>query len=73
MTTEIAQELNKNQVLKAVVDISGKKMGEQVFAKTLQAINKTLPADKVIQVPIDLYTTSAQGQGWLDTHQDGLP
>ena len=73
MTTEIAQELNKNQVLKAVVDISGKKMGEQVFAKTLQAINKTLPADKVIQVPIDLYTTPAQGQGWLDMHQDGLP
>ncbi|RJT46335.1 substrate-binding domain-containing protein [Rahnella woolbedingensis] len=73
MTTEIAQELNKNQVLKAVVDISGKKMGDQVFAKTLQAINKTLPAEKVVQVPIDLYTTAAQGQGWLDIHQDGLP
>ncbi len=31
MTTEIAQELENNQVLKAVVDISGKKMGNAVF------------------------------------------
>lgn len=73
MTTEIAQELNKNEVLKSVVDISGKKMGGLVFAQTLNAINKTLPAQKVTQVPIDLYVTADQAKGWLDTHQDGLP
>jgi 23S rRNA pseudoU1915 N3-methylase RlmH len=39
MTTEIAQELENNQVLKAVVDISGKKMGNAVFAQTLKVIN----------------------------------
>ncbi|WP_159565769.1 substrate-binding domain-containing protein [Budvicia diplopodorum] len=73
MTTEIAQELQNNQVLKAVVDISGKKMGENVFAQTMNVINKTLPKEKVIQVPIDLYTTSESGKQWLDTHKDGLP
>lgn len=73
MTTEIAQELAKQDVLKAVVDISGKKMGDLVFAQTLNAIEKTLPSQKVIQVPIDLYVTEEQGKAWLTTHQDGLP
>ncbi|MDU5320125.1 MAG: substrate-binding domain-containing protein, partial [Escherichia coli] len=51
MTTEIAQELENNQVLKAVVDISGKKMGNAVFAQTLKVINKQADGEKVIQVP----------------------
>lgn len=73
MTTEIAQELQNNQVLKAVVDISGKKMGDAVFAQTLNVINKTPPKEKVIQVPIDLYTQAEDGKQWLATHVDGLP
>ncbi len=73
MTTEIAQELENNQVLKAVVDISGKKMGNAVFAQTLKVINKQADGAKVIQVPIDLYTKTEDGKQWLATHVDGLP
>ena len=73
MTTEIAQELQNNAVLKAVVDISGKKMGNAVFAQTMNVINKTPPKEKVIQVPIDLYTKAEDGKAWLATHVDGLP
>lgn len=73
MTTEIAQELQNNAVLKAVVDISGKKMGNAVFAQTMNVIDKTPPKEKVIQVPIDLYTKAEDGKAWLATHVDGLP
>ncbi len=61
------------QVLKAVVDISGKKMGNAVFAQTLKVINKQADGEKVIQVPIDLYTKTEDGKQWLATHVDGLP
>lgn len=73
MTTEIATELANQQVLKAVVDISGKKMGNAVFAQTINVINKTPPQEKVIQVPIDLYRKPEDGQQWLVAHADGLP
>ncbi|MBF5154014.1 ABC transporter substrate-binding protein [Escherichia coli] len=29
--------------------------------------------EKVIQVPIDLYTKTEDGKQWLATHVDGLP
>ena len=67
------QELENNQVLKAVVDISGKKMGNAVFTQTLKVINKQADGEKVIQVPIDLYTKTEDGKQWLATHVDGLP
>ncbi|VEB95822.1 ABC transporter periplasmic-binding protein yphF precursor [Cedecea lapagei] len=73
MTTEIAQELQNNQVLKAVVDISGKKMGNAVFAQTVNVINKNIPKEKITQVPVDLYSKAEDGRQWLTTHVDGLP
>ncbi len=73
MTTEIAQELQNNQVLKAVVDISGKKMGNAVFTQTVNVINKNPPKEKITQVPVDLYSKSEDGKQWLATHADGLP
>lgn len=73
MTTEIAQELQHHNVLKAVVDISGKKMGNAVFAQTVNVINKMPIKEKVIQVPIDIYTQPEDGKQWLATHVDGLP
>jgi simple sugar transport system substrate-binding protein len=73
MTTEIAQELQNNQVLKAVVDISGKKMGDAVFTQTLNVINKKPPEEKVTQVAVDLYSKPEDGKQWLATHADGLP
>ncbi|VTN03837.1 ABC transporter periplasmic-binding protein yphF precursor [Raoultella ornithinolytica] len=56
-----------------MVDISGKKMGNAVFAQTLNVINKTPPANKIIPVAIDTYTKSEDGKQWLATHVDGLP
>jgi len=73
MTTEIAQELQNSQVLKAVVDISGKKMGDAVFTQTVNVINKNPPKEKITQVPVDLYSKSEDGKQWLATHTDGLP
>lgn len=73
MTTEIAQELQNYQVLKAVVDISGKKMGNAVFAQTMNVINKTPAENKIIPVDIDTYVKSEDGKQWLATHVDGLP
>ena len=52
---------------------SGKKMGNAVFAQTLKVINKQADGEKVIQVPIDLYTKTEDGKQWLATHVDGLP
>ncbi|MNN59782.1 ABC transporter periplasmic-binding protein YphF precursor [compost metagenome] len=54
MTTEIAQELVNRQVLQAVVDISGKKMGALVFTQAMNAINRQPVGQKVVQVPIYL-------------------
>lgn len=73
MTTEIAQELQNYQVLKAVVDISGKKMGNAVFSQTLNIINKIPQKEKMIQVPVDIYRNTEDGKQWLSTHVDGLP
>ena len=58
-------------MLKAVVDISVK-MGNAVFAN-FEVINKQADGEKVIQVPIDLYTKTEDGKQWLATHVDGLP
>ncbi|EOX29032.1 ABC transporter periplasmic-binding protein yphF [Escherichia coli KTE186] len=49
------------------------KMGNAVFAQTLKVINKQADGEKVIQVPIDLYTKTEDGKQWLATHVDGLP
>lgn len=73
MTTEIAQELVNRQVLQAVVDISGKKMGALVFTQAMNAINQRPVGQKVVQVPIDLYASSQSATDWLTTHKDGLP
>ena len=48
-------------------------MGNAVFAQTLKVINKQADGEKVIQVPIDLYTKTEDGKQWLATHVDGLP
>ncbi|MCX9421495.1 ABC transporter substrate-binding protein [Escherichia coli] len=40
---------------------------------TKPVINKQADGEKVIQVPIDLYTKTEDGKQWLATHVDGLP
>jgi len=73
MTTELAQELVDNSVLKGDVDISGKKMGKAAFQQASAAMKGKKPENKIIQVEIDLYTTADQARLWLDQHKDGLP
>lgn len=72
MTTEIATELKKGDVLKSVVDISGKAVGKLAWAAVEDALNGKKPSDKVVQAPIDLYAP-ADADGWLSAHTDGLP
>ena len=72
MTTEIATELGKGDVLKSVVDISGIAVGGLAWAAVQDAIDGKTPSNKIVQAPIDLYAP-ADAAGWLETHPDGLP
>ena len=73
MTTEIAKELESYDVMKGVVDISGKTMGSLALDLALDAINGKELNNVTVQAPIDLYLSSEQAKGWLETHPDGLP
>ncbi len=44
-----------------------------LFHANVKVINKQADGEKVIQVPIDLYTKTEDGKQWLATHVDGLP
>ena len=71
MTTEIATELEKGDVLKSVVDISGLAVGKLAWSAVQDAIEGK-DGDLTVQAPIDLYTP-ADAAEWLTTHPDGLP
>ena len=73
MTTEIANELVKHDVLMGEVDISGKAMGKLALDLALDAVSGKDLASKVVQAPIDLYTSSEDATHWLETHPNGLP
>ena len=73
MTTEIAQELEQFDVIKAVVDISGQGMGRLAFAQAINVIQGKPPADIKVPYDIDLYASAEDGKGWLDAHADGIP
>lgn len=71
MTTEIATELEKGDVLKSVVDISGLAVGKLAWAAVQDAIDGK-DGDLTVQAPIDLYAP-ADAAEWLTAHPDGLP
>lgn len=73
MTAEIAQELVQNDVIKAVVDISGQGMGKLAFAQALKVLKGEPPKDIKVPYDIDLYVSKADGEGWLKAHADGIP
>jgi simple sugar transport system substrate-binding protein len=73
MTTDIAQELVDNTVLKAEVDVSGELIGEAALKAAVEAMDGKVSGGQVIPVQIDLYTTPAEAQAWLQNHKDGLP
>ncbi|MGP4020625.1 substrate-binding domain-containing protein [Saccharopolyspora sp. 5N708] len=73
MSTEAAQALAADEVLKGVVDISGIAVGRLAAKAADQVRTGELGAYTVVPAPIDLYATPQQGQDWLRAHPDGVP
>lgn len=75
MTKEIAEELELFDVLKGVVDISGKTMGGIALDLAVSALDEgeASPDEKIVQAPIELYVSSSDAAEWIVTHPDGLP
>lgn len=73
MTTDIANALKDNTVLKAQVDIGGQTMGKAAIKAAMDAIQGTKPSDVVVPVPVDLYATPDSAGQWLTAHADGIP
>ena len=73
MTTDIANALKANDVLKAQVDISGQVMGRAAIAEALKILDGEEPAEVVVPVAVDIYATPEDAAGWLEAHADGIP
>lgn len=73
MSTQAAQMLHDNSILKGVTDISGIKVGELAAETALQILAGDEPDELVIPAPIDEYATADSGADWIDTHPDGIP
>ncbi|BEP13506.1 substrate-binding domain-containing protein [Acidothermaceae bacterium B102] len=73
MTTDLANALKDNTVLKAEVDIGGQVMGKAAIKAAIEIIGGQKPANVVVPVPVDIYTTAAQAADWLTAHADGIP
>lgn len=73
MTTDIANALEDNSVLKAQVDISGQVMGQAAIAEAIKLIDGEEPDEVVVPVEIDIYTSADDATGWLEAHPDGIP
>ncbi|MGP3533740.1 substrate-binding domain-containing protein [Microbacterium sp. RD1] len=72
MTTEIATELEKGDILKAVVDISGLEVGKLAWAAVEKALDGSGEAAETVEAPITLWYPDTAAE-WLETHPDGLP
>ena len=73
MTTELAEELVKNDVIKGQVDVSGQALGKLALEQAVKAVDGEPQGDIIVPNPIDLYTTPDQAKGWMEAHKDGLP
>ncbi|MCW2758555.1 MAG: Sugar transporter substrate-binding protein, partial [Nocardioidaceae bacterium] len=73
MTTDIANALKANSILKAQVDIGGQVMGRAAIKAAIAIIGGKKSAKVVVPVPVDIYTSSAQAGDWLTAHADGIP
>ena len=73
MTSDIALELKSNEVLKGVVDISGLAVGKVALDYAMKAIANDKLASSTVPASVDLYKSSAEAQGWLTAHSDGIP
>lgn len=73
MTTDIANALKDHSVLKAEVDIGGQVMGRAAIKVAIQVIGGKKPAQTIVPVPVDVYASTADADGWLKAHADGIP
>lgn len=73
MSTQAAQMLEDNTVLKGVADISGIKVGELTAEVTRDVLAGNEPDDVIIPAPIDEYASPDEAADWLETHPDGIP
>jgi ABC-type sugar transport system substrate-binding protein len=73
MTTDIANALKDNSVLKAQVDIGGQTMGKAAIQAAIDAIAGKKLSNVVVPVPVDLYPTPDSATQWLSAHADGIP
>jgi hypothetical protein len=53
--------------------VSGELIGEAALKAAVEAMDGKVSGGQVIPVQIDLYTTPAEAQAWLQNHKDGLP
>lgn len=72
MTTDIANALADNSILKASIDVSGIETGKAAIAAAIAEIEGE-PGDFDVPVPIKAYVTSKDGEDWLEAHPDGIP
>ena len=66
MTTQIAQALISHTILKAEVDVSGRTIGAAAWKLVADAVTgkKYTNANRVVPMPVKLYTTPSQGTAW---------
>jgi len=73
MSTEAAQALAANTILKGVVDISGIAVG-RLAVRAADAVRRgEITTYTVVPAPVDLYAKPEQGRQWLAAHPDGVP
>jgi len=73
MTTDIANALKDNTILKAEVDIGGQVMGKAAIKAAMDLVAGKKPANVIVPVPVDIYSTADQAVAWLTAHSNGIP
>jgi sugar transport system substrate-binding protein len=73
MTTDLANALADNTILKGDVDVSGQQIGQIAIKTAIDVLNGVKPANLIVPVPINIYTTPDQAKAWLQAHPDGIP
>ena len=73
MTTELAEELVKDDVIKGQVDVSGQALGKLALAQAVNAVDRRAEGDLIVPNPIDLYTTADQAPAWMEGAQRRPP
>jgi ABC-type sugar transport system substrate-binding protein len=75
MTVPLARLLEDGKVVKGIVDISGRVMGDIAYRLSVDAKLGKKRTELIQDVPIQLYTAEGRPavQEWLQTHKNGLP